>query len=66
VADEVIKRSMRVSMVARLIGCNKSTIHRLIDQGTLRGFKIGHLKFIYVESIIEYQKNADFVADDIS
>lgn len=52
-----VKRSMRVALVAKLIGCNKSTVHRLIESGNLTGFKIGHLKFVYVDSILEYQKN---------
>lgn len=54
---EQVKRSMRVALVAKLIGCNKSTVHRLIESGSLTGFKIGHLKFVYVDSILEYQKN---------
>lgn len=60
-----VKKSRRVSVVASLLGCNRATIHRMIDDGRLGGFRIGRMKYVYMESVEQYQRENDFVARDI-
>jgi excisionase family DNA binding protein len=65
VALNTLKKARRVSVVASLLGCDKATVHRMIDDGRLAGFRIGRMKYVYMESVEQYQLDNDFVAHDI-
>jgi excisionase family DNA binding protein len=56
------KKARRVSVVATLLGCDRATVHRMIDDGRLAGFRIGRMKYVYLESVEQYQQDNDFVA----
>lgn len=60
--NSTAKKARRVTVVATLLGCDRATVHRMIDDGRLEGFRIGRMKYVYLESVEQYQQDNDFVA----
>ena len=54
-----------MSTVAIILGCNRTTIKRMLEDGRLEGFRIGKLFFVYIKSIKKYQQMKSFDADGI-
>jgi excisionase family DNA binding protein len=54
---EEIRVARRVSVVSRQMGVGKDKVHRLLDQGRLQGYRVGHLKYVYLDSVDQYQRD---------
>jgi excisionase family DNA binding protein len=44
----------RTGEVARLLGCTARTVAKLVDDGTIRGFRVGKDRRISRKDLIEY------------
>jgi hypothetical protein len=48
-----------------MLGFDRATIYRMLDDGRLEGFLSGRRKYIFMDSVKKYQEEHRFVADDI-
>jgi len=60
--SDAIRKARRVSIVAGLMGCHRSTVFRMLEDGRLEGYLIGHTLYVYVDSVKKYQLENDSVA----
>jgi len=63
--SETIRKALRVSIVAGLMGCHKATVLRMLEDGRLEGYRIGFMCYVYVDTVKKYQLKNDFVAGDM-
>ena len=47
----------RISIVAGILGCNQSTVHRMLDDGRLEGYRIGGYRYVFNDAISKYQRD---------
>ena len=52
------RKARRVSVIVELLGCDRATVKRMIDDGRLDGYRVGHLIYIYLDSVDEYRQSA--------
>jgi len=63
--DQGNRKARRISFVVDLLGCDRSTVRRMIDDGRLEGMWIGRRRYVFMDSVKKYQLMYDFGADDI-
>ena len=63
--SETIRKARRVSIVARLMGCDRSTVYRMLEDGRLEAYRIDRFWYVFLDTVEKYQKKHDFVAGDI-
>jgi excisionase family DNA binding protein len=60
--SDVIRKARRVSVIVAAMGCDKTTIIRMLEDGRLDGYRIGHLCYVYLDSVEKYRRKHSFVA----
>lgn len=63
--SEPIRKAKRVSIVANLMGCDRRTVVRMVQDGRLAGYKLGKLIYVYLDSIEKYRETYRFGAGGI-
>ena len=63
--EQLIRKVRRISVIVDLLGCDRSTVRRMIDDGRLEGMWIGRRRYVYLDSVKKYQQYNDFGADGI-
>lgn len=59
---DAMRKARRVSIVVEAMGCDKKTVVRMLEDGRLAGYRIGHLCYVYVDSVENYRRKHSFGA----